>query len=199
MNVQLLVYDGFRELDLFGAQEVFTRTAAAGARIVVERVRIGSGTVTSGYGLQVHVPPVLGSGRTPDVLLVPGGDWLPAAAESPWTARQVATLGAGIATAHAAGVVVATVGWGVLLLAEGEMLSGRSVAAPAGAAERLAFAGARVVPAALVDDGDLISGVGAGAGIDVGLRLLERAGGGDLAERIADGMGHPRVTVEVTT
>jgi transcriptional regulator GlxA family with amidase domain len=198
MNVQLLVYDGFRELDLFGAQEVFTRTAAAGARISVERVRVGSGTVTSGYGLQVHVPPVLGSARMPDVLLVPGGDWLPDASDNPWTARQIATLGAAIAATHANGVLVAAVGWGVVLLAEGEMLSGRSVAAPAGAAERLALAGARVVPAALVDDGDLISGVGAGAGIDVGLRLLERAGGADLAERIAEGMGHPRVRVEVT-
>jgi transcriptional regulator GlxA family with amidase domain len=198
MNVQLLVYDGFRELDLFGAQEVFTRTAAAGARIVVERVRIGSGTVTSGYGLQVHVPPVLGSGRTPDVLLVPGatgflrcvgeihgrrGRWRSWGGDRDCPRRRRAGGRGGV---------------GVVLLGEGEMLSGRSIAAPAGAAERLAQAGARVVSAALVDDGDIISGVGAGAGIDVGLRLLERAGGGDLAERIADAMGHPRVPVEVT-
>ena len=198
MNVQLLLYDGFRELDLFGAQEVFTRTAAAGARISVERVRVGSGTVTSGYGLQVHVPPVLGSGRTPDVLLVPGGGWLPTAAANPWTARQVALLAAAIANTHAGGILVAAVGWGVVLLAEGGLVEGRSVAAPAGAVERLAEAGATVVPAPVVDDGDLVSGVGAGGGIAVALRLLERAGGADLAARIAVDLGHPLVPAEVT-
>jgi transcriptional regulator GlxA family with amidase domain len=58
--------------------------------------------------------------------------------------------------------------------------------------EELRAAGARVVEARVVDDGDLVTAGGVTAGIDLALWLVERHFGAELATAVATEMEHTR-------
>ncbi|MGH3666558.1 MAG: DJ-1/PfpI family protein, partial [Egibacteraceae bacterium] len=56
----------------------------------------------------------------------------------------------------------------------------------------LAAAGAQVVAARVVDDGDLVTAGGVTSGIDLALHLVARHAGAGLADRVAANLEHPR-------
>ncbi|WP_042388023.1 DJ-1/PfpI family protein [Streptacidiphilus melanogenes] len=76
---------------------------------------------------------------------------------------------------------VATVCGGSLLLAMAGLLHGRHATTHHQGLDVLAAAGARVVPGRVVDDGDLVTAGGVTSGLDLGLYLLERAVGPQIA------------------
>lgn len=188
MRVQILVYDGYTELDVLGPLTVFGR---AGVDAVLVRLAGGS-TVTSGFGLQLQVPAALAPGAPPPLLLVPGAYWLAEAAENAWAAGERRRIGAAIAAVHRAGAVVAAADSGSLLLASGGILAGRPAAALEVAPDDLAGAGAEVVRARVVDDGDVVTSSGVTAGLDVALWLVERFLGAARAHAIERAIQHER-------
>jgi transcriptional regulator GlxA family with amidase domain len=90
------------------------------------------------------------------------------------------------------GAIVATVCGGSLLLAMAGLLKGRhAVTHPLGL-EALAATGALVVPARVVDDGNVVSAGGVTSGIDLALYLLERTLGTHVAHGIELTFQHER-------
>jgi transcriptional regulator GlxA family with amidase domain len=192
MNVQLLVYDGFRERDAFGALEVLHLAAASGADLRMGLVRVGNATVTSAYGLQLHVPAHLDPLHPPGILILPGSGWTSDARDdgSADSLRQrIAQTLAGLADA---GTTIAATGSGILLLGRADQLANRSVTGPDALAEDLRRAGAEVVSARVVDDGNIITATGATAGLDIALALVERFAGPAIAISVERRLGYER-------
>lgn len=174
MRVQILVYDGYDEADALGPLSVFARAAAHGADFRAELVRLGSGTVTSAYGLTLHVATRLDAERAPGLLVVPGAHWLATAAENAWAAGERRRIAAAVAAVHASGAITAAVDTGALVLASAGLLQGRPATARPGVVDELRTAGAEIVNAPVVDDGTVVTSRGATAGLDVALWLVER-------------------------
>lgn len=192
MRVQILVYDGYDEADALAPLSVFERAAAHGADLRTELVRLGSGTVTSAYGLTLHVATRLDAERAPGLLVVPGAHWLATAAENAWAAEERRRIASVVAAVHAGGAILAAVDTGALILASAGLLHGRPGTARPSVLGELHTAGAEIVDTAVVDDGTVVTSRGATAGLDVALRLVERVTGAGLATRVAEEIAYDR-------
>jgi len=210
MNVDILLYDGFDELDGIGPYEVFdyaleyaAETASEGAgdaesggstsaerpgRVryvtLAERER-----VTASHGTRVGVDGALpdpAGGGAPDLLVVPGGGWTARNEDaSAWAEARKGDVPRALGEYHAAGVRTAAVCTGAMLLAEAGVTDGRRAVTHASAIDELRDSGATVVDARVVDDGDLLTAGGVTSGLDLALYLVEREFGGEIAERVA--------------
>jgi transcriptional regulator GlxA family with amidase domain len=179
MNAEILLFDGFDELDAFGPFEGLADELDT-AFVTLE----GARDVISARGIVVRAARRLGA--RPDILLVPGGGWLDG---SPQGARAEAERGevpAAIAARHAAGTTVASVCTGAMLLAQAGVLDGRRATTnPQALAELRARGRVEVVEARVVDDGDVLTAGAPSCGLDLAVRLLERFGGPGSAEAAA--------------
>jgi transcriptional regulator GlxA family with amidase domain len=75
-----------------------------------------------------------------------------------------------------------------MLLSAASLLHGRPATTHHGARADLAREGADVVDARVVDGGDVLTAAGVTAGIDLGLWLVEKHWGRELADRVAHTM-----------
>ena len=192
MRVAIVVYDGFDELDALGPLEVLRNAAASGADLEVELVTLdGTAEVTGSHGLRVRPDRRLDPAAV-DLLVVPGGGWNDRAPKGAWAEAERGELPATIAAMHRAGTAVATVCTGGMLATAAGLTSGRPAVTHRGAVEELRAAGARVVEARVVDDGDLVTAGGVTAGIDLALWLVERHFGAERATADATEMEHTR-------
>ncbi|MFJ2723965.1 DJ-1/PfpI family protein [Streptomyces collinus] len=174
MQIAVVVYDGFTALDAVGPYEMLVRAPGAETVFVAERpaaVRTDTGA------LGIVADRSLAEVTRPDVVVVPGGpgqsalmehrpllDWLRAAdATSTWTA-SVCT--------------------GSLLLAAAGLLEGRRATSHWLALEQLERFGARPAEERVVVDGKYVTAAGVSAGIDMGLTLLGRIAGDDVARTV---------------
>jgi transcriptional regulator GlxA family with amidase domain len=182
MRAEIILYDGFDDLDAFAPHEVLRRAAAVVADFSVDLVTVdGAESITSAYSVTLRTPQRLGQ---PDLLLVPGGGW---AARAPQGARAEAERGvipAALAEAHARGAIIATICTGAMLTSAAGLLRGRHATTHHSAIADLRAAGAEIVAARVVDDGDLISSGGVTSGLDLALWLVERFLGANLAVAI---------------
>jgi transcriptional regulator GlxA family with amidase domain len=195
MNVDVLLYDGFDELDGIGPYEVFDYAMdfagegderAGRVRYVTLEAR---DSVIASHGTRVGVDGVLadpGSGDAPDLLVVPGGGWSARDEEaSAWAEAQKGDVPRALADHHAAGTRIASVCTGSMLLAAAGVTDGRRAVTHAAAIDELRESGAEVVDARVVDDGDLLSAGGVTSGIDLALYVVEREFGAEVADRVA--------------
>jgi len=195
MNVDVLLYDGFDELDGIGPYEVFdyameyaSETGGSAGRVRYVTLD-GRESVTASHGTRVGVDGTLAEpdgADVPDLLVVPGGGWNARDEEaSAWAEARKGDVPRALAAHHAAGTRIASVCTGSMLLAEAGVTDGRRAVTHAGAIDELRESGAEVVDARVVDDGDLLSAGGVTSGIDLALYLVEREFGGDVADRVA--------------
>jgi transcriptional regulator GlxA family with amidase domain len=195
-HVHVLVYEGFDELDAVGPYEVFATAGAFGADVAVSLATLESrASVRASHGLEVTPDVVLPGprdGDRPDLLVVPGGGWsdpdVPGAGAE---ARRGAVPDA-VAALHDAGVALAAVCTGGMLLATAGVLDGRPAATHASARDDLAETGARPVDARVVDDGDVCTAGGVTSGLDLALHLVEREFGADVAASVATELEYER-------
>jgi transcriptional regulator GlxA family with amidase domain len=200
--VDVLLYDGFDELDGIGPYEVFDYAMgfagegderAGRVRYVTLAER---DSVTASHGTRVGVDGVLaepGAADAPDLLVVPGGGWSARDEEaSAWAEAQKGDVPRALADHHAGGTRIASVCTGSMLLAEGGVTDGRRAVTHAAAIDELRESGAEVVDARVVDDGDLLSAGGVTSGIDLALYVVEREFGEDVAARIATTIEYER-------
>ncbi|QAU11696.1 DJ-1/PfpI family protein [Halorubrum sp. BOL3-1] len=206
MNVDILLYDGFDELDAIGPYEVFdyalgyaveddagTGTGDNAGDERAGRVRYVTlderETVTASHGTRVGVDGVLpdpGADDAPDLLVVPGGGWSARdEAASAWAEAQKGDVPRALAAHHAAGTRIASVCTGSMLLAEAGVTDGRRAVTHASALGELRESDAEVIDARVVDDGDLLSAGGVTSGIDLALYLVEHEFGAATADRVA--------------
>ena len=195
MNVDVLLYDGFDELDGIGPYEVFDYAAdfagegdgrAGRVRYVTLDER---DSVTASHGTRIGVDGVLaepGAADAPDLLVVPGGGWSARDEEaSAWAEAQKGDVPRALADHYAGGTRIASVCTGSMLLAAAGVTDGRRAVTHAAAIDELRESGADVVDARVVDDGDLLSAGGVTSGIDLALYVVEREFGRGVADRVA--------------
>ncbi len=190
-DVSVLLFDGFESLDAFGPFEVLSVGAARAARLDVSLVTAEPvETVRSAHGATV-VPDGTVVEADPDLLVVPGGGWNDRAAASAWTEAERGVIPDLLAD-RAADTTIAGVCTGGMLIARAGLLDGRPAVTHHGALGDLRETGADVVDARVVDAGDVLTAGGITAGIDLGLYLLEREFGSDLATEVADHLEYER-------
>jgi len=186
-DVEILLFDGFDELDGVGPYEVFDSGARRGADLEVSLVtREPEEMILASHGLKVVPDGQLGR---PDLLVVPGGGWRDGGGVSDVVDEGV--LPRAVADRHDDGATVASVCTGAMVLREAGLLDGRPATTHHAAHDDLEAVADRV-DARVVDDGDLVTAGGVTAGIDLALYLLERAFGAGVATAVARQLEHDR-------
>ncbi len=187
-TAEVVLFDGFDELDAIGPYEILANGARAGADLETRLVTLEpTAVVTASHGLRVGPDGVLGE---PDLLLVPGGGWT----TGDGGVRRVVERGRlpdAVAAVHEAGTTVASVCTGAMVLEAAGLLEGRPAITHHGAIDDLAET-ADVTDARVVDDGDVLTAGGVTSGLDLALWLLEREYGANVADRVAREMEHER-------
>ncbi|MDL5362079.1 DJ-1/PfpI family protein [Halalkalicoccus sp. NIPERK01] len=215
MKVEILLYEGFDELDAIGPYEVFRTAAEAGGDLSASLVTPDPAErVTASHGLRVEPDGVLGE---PDLLVVPGGGWSSRNERGTWGEYERNDLPPLIAERYDRGATVASVCTGAMLLERAGLLDGRPAITHASALGDLRETDAEVIGTTdgtvprvvdgeergssgrtseamprVVDDGDVLTAGGVTSGIDLALWLVEREIGEELAGTVATTLEYER-------
>jgi transcriptional regulator GlxA family with amidase domain len=189
LRVGVVIYPGFDELDALGPYEVL-RMAAPACGWDVQLVSLeGPGEVAASNAAIVHSQARLAERR--ELVVVPGGGW--GRRQGAFLEAQRGELPDALASLHSQGTTIASVCTGAMLLAAAGLIKGRPAVTHHNVLDELRATGAEVVQARVVDDGDIVTSGGIMSGIDLGLWLLERFWGSELAEQIGQRLEHERV------
>ncbi|GAB4050512.1 DJ-1/PfpI family protein [Catellatospora paridis] len=203
MLAQFVLFDGFDPLDVIAPYEVLAAAGTVtGHTVDVELVSAeGPRTVPSGLGLlTLHATTRLDPQRA-DLIVVPGAagqlpdDGEPAEDSIPVILGRTLETGLPALLAQAldrAGVTVATVCGGSMILAMAGLLENRPATTHHLGMDLLGATGAVPVDARVVDDGDLITAAGVTSGLDLGLYLLDRELGPEAALAVERLFAHER-------
>jgi transcriptional regulator GlxA family with amidase domain len=181
-RIEIVVFDGFDELDAIAPFEVFQTAAGCGAPIEVELVGAHAATaITASHGTRIQVD--RGPSWAADVILVPGGGYFHGSGIRDELERgELPQL---LADAHGRGVIVGSICTGAMLLAASGLTAGRRATTHHLAMDDLRASGTEVVEARFVDDGDIVTAGGVTSGLDLALHLVERFSDAAIAERVA--------------
>jgi transcriptional regulator GlxA family with amidase domain len=191
MRFQILIFDGFDELDAIAPYEVLKNAASAGA--MVELVTLDAvKEITAAHGLLLHPSAQLNLEQRPDVIVVPGGGWMGRSPKGAYAKAERGTIPAALKSLHQSGTIVAAVCTDAMLLAVSGILKGRRAITHHGAIKDLQAAGTEIIQARVVDDGDIITAGGITSGLDLALWLVERFYGSTVAHEIEVEMEYER-------
>jgi transcriptional regulator GlxA family with amidase domain len=187
MQTEILIYDGFDELDAIGPFEVLSPLAP---RLVTLEP---AATVTASHGLEVTPHGTLS--EAPGLLVVPGGGWVARNEQAGTYAEYLrGAIPAAIADRHGRGTIVASVCTGALLLARAGILEGRPAVTHHAALDDLRDHGVDVRPGERwIDAGDVLTAGGVTSGLDLALHLLERFRDAEVAGAAARLLEHQRI------
>ena len=175
MTIEILLFDGFDDLDAFGPYEVLSEAGLDTRFVTIEP----TSSVRSAHGATVVPEGVLGD---PDIVLVPGGGWHDRTGPGSWAEARRGVITEALADRQAAGRRIGSVCTGAMLLAEAGILRGRPAITHHTAIEHLREFGVDVREGErVVDDGDIITAAGVTSGIDLALYLVEQELGADAA------------------
>jgi len=192
MKIDIVVFDGFDEMDAVAPYEVLRTAAGLGAPIEAELVAShGAATVTASHGLRIAVD--RGPSEAADLVLVPGGGWFHGAGVRDEIERGELT--ALLAAAHERGAIVGSVCTGAMLLAAAGLVEGRRATTHHAAFDDLRAAGAQLVETRFVDDGDIVTAGGVTSGLDLALHIVEKVAGASIAQQAAEEIEYERVAV----
>jgi transcriptional regulator GlxA family with amidase domain len=192
MRIEILLYDGFDELDGIAPFEVLRTAEKYGADIHAVLVGAdGAGTITASHGTRIQVDGAVSEAA--DMVLVPGGSWNSRGERGAWAEAQRGEVPAQIAAAHARGARIASVCTGAMLVSAAGILDGRPATTHHTAIEDLRATTARVIEGArMVDDGDVMTAAGVTSGIDLALHIVEQQAGAEIAGKVADEIEYER-------
>jgi cyclohexyl-isocyanide hydratase len=176
-QIGLLLFPNLTQLDLTGPFEVFTRVRDADTHLVWKTLD----PVRADSGLRLLPSQTLSACPPLDVVCVPGGPGVDALVSDAEILSWLA------ATAGTARFVVA-VCTGSLLLGAAGLLRGRAAACHWASRPMLAYFGATPSDERVVIDGNVVTGGGVTAGIDVALRVVAELAGRRAAETIQLGI-----------
>ena len=200
MQTQIVLFDGFDPLDAVAPFEVLhAGGVASDGSVTVEFVSAeGPRAVVSGTGgLTLDATATLDPNHA-DLVIVPGASGRIDGAESdsiPVLLAQTLTTELPSLLKSAMenpAVTVATVCGGSLVLAMAGLLDGRHATTHHLGMDLLDATGTLVVRARVVDDGDLITAAGVTSGLDLGLYLLEREIGPQVAHAVEELFAYER-------
>jgi transcriptional regulator GlxA family with amidase domain len=188
-SIDVLLFDGFDELDAIAPFEVFQNAALAGADCEVSLVSLdGQDRVTASHGLDVGVDGQLADpedAHAPDLLLVPGGGW--SSGENRGVRREydAGDIPEAVAAHYEAGTTIASVCTGAMLLERAGILGDGPAITHQSAVADLREAGVEVPDRRLVDTGQIATAGGVTSGLDLALYLVGREFGEAIAEDVA--------------
>jgi putative intracellular protease/amidase len=214
MHAQIILFDGFDPLDVIAPYEVlYAGGTASGGAVSVELVSAeGPREVVSGTGgLALRATAALDPGRA-GLILVPGAsgrvgepgevpdhdagagawrqdDFIPVLLGRTLTTELPTLMKAAMENPE---VTVSAVCGGTLVLAMAGLLEGRHATTHHLGLDMLDATGVHAVHARVVDDGDLVTGGGVTSGLDLGLYLLEREMGPQIAHAVEELFAHER-------
>ncbi|HKC20777.1 MAG TPA: DJ-1/PfpI family protein [Candidatus Dormibacteraeota bacterium] len=183
MKVDIVVFDGMDELDAVGPLEVLRR-AKFDVKLVSDQP-----TVTCAYGLTITADAAPRDDA--EIVIFPGGGWVSHAAKGVRAEVESGRWGSLIEAARSRDAILASVCTGAMVLAAAGALRGRHATTHHDAWADLQAAGAELVQQRVVDDGDRITAGGVTSGIDLGLQLVERFQGAEVARSIAATLEYP--------
>ncbi len=193
MRFQILIFDGFDELDAIAPYEVLRNAVKMKNGDSVELVAAdATDEITCDHGARIRPTARLDLQHRPDVLIVPGGGWISRSPKGAYTEAQRGVIPKAIKSLHASGTICASVCTGAMLLAAAGILKGRPAVTHHGAIKELADSGAEVIQARVVDDGDVVSAGGVTSGLDLALWLVERFYGSQAAQKVEREMEYER-------
>lgn len=193
MNFQVLIFDGFDELDAIAPYEVLQNAAQMKVDATVELVTADAPKeITAAHGLRLRPSSQLDLQGRPDLLVVPGGGWIDRSGKGARAEAERGVIPKMIRALHESGTICASVCTGAMLLAAAGILKQRPATTNHGAIKDLEDSGARVINARVVDDGDVITAAGVTSGLDLGLWLIERFFGPKIAQGIEIQMEYER-------
>jgi transcriptional regulator GlxA family with amidase domain len=191
MQIDILLFDGFDDLDALGPNELLRHAGRAGAPFEVALTTLdGAERVVTALGTTLI--PDRPIGEQPDLVLVPGGGLLDGSPTGVLAEIERGAIPAALTRLHGEGATVASVCTGALLLAEAGLLAGRPATTNRLALDRLRETGAEVIDERVVDDGDVLTAQGVTAGMDLALWLVERQMGEAFASALAQGVEYER-------
>jgi transcriptional regulator GlxA family with amidase domain len=174
MQIAVLLYDRFTALDAIGPFDTLGRLPGAEVVFVAER----PGPVRTDNGqLALVAEKALGDVTRPDIVVVPGGPHPEAEMTSPAVLDWLRTVDAGTTW-------TTSVCTGSLLLAAAGLLDGRRATSHWLFLDRLARYGAEGTGERVVFDGKYVTAAGVSAGLDMGLTLLGRIAGDEVAQTV---------------
>ncbi len=192
MNIQIILFDGFDELDAIAPFEVLRQAAALGADLHVDLVTLDGSPVTASHGLQVQPHAAVDLDQDLDILIVPGGGWGDRAEQGAWAEAQKGDIPGIIAHLHDKGTLLASVCTGAMLIAESGLLKHRPATTHHVAIADLKAAGVELVDARVVDDDDVITAGGVTSGLELALWLVERFFDPQLAHAVEQELEYER-------
>lgn len=212
MEIGILLYEGFDELDAIGPYEVFRTASDAGGDLRTSLVtHEPTGRVAASHGLRVEPDGVLGE---PDLLVVPGGGWGARDERGTWGEYERNDLPPLLAERHDRGATLASVCTGAMLLERAGILDGRPAVTHASALGDLRETEAEVVEVRIedsegqgspghtsetvprvMDDDDVLTAGGVTSGIDLALWIVEREVGAEIAGSVATTLEYERSEV----
>ncbi len=181
-NVAIVLYEGFTAFELGVACEIFgdDRWVAPGEpwyRLLI--CSDNSGPLTSDSGFQIIVPYGLEALKRVDTVIV-------APTYRPFAISDGVFVA--LRQAHARGCRMLSLCGGAFVLAEAGLLDGRRAATHWAECDELArrYPELSVDPGVLfVDEGDILTGAGSAAGIDLCLHIVRQDYGSEVATRLA--------------
>lgn len=173
MQIALALYPGFTALDIIGPFQTFADVPGLECAFVAAE----SGPVTDHTGrLQMVASASFAETATPEVVVVPGGMVLPTGDDDPvvqW-----------LRAVHPTTTWTTSVCTGSVFLGAAGILEGLDATSHWTAYEILEGYGAHPTGERVVERGKVITAAGVSAGIDMGLTLVARLMGDDLARAI---------------
>ncbi|WP_236792167.1 DJ-1/PfpI family protein [Amycolatopsis sp. GM8] len=181
LRVQILMFDGVEEQDVVGPVAVLGHAGHRSGQVQLTLARFGGpGEVAGTFGTKFAVPAKWDPAAA-DLLIVPGGGYAKKDGPGVNAVIKNEALLEDLNSAHQAGVLIAGVCTGVMVLAAAGLTKGRPCTTHHLATADLAGQGAQVVNARVVDDGDLITAGGVTSGLDLALWLVTRELGAAVA------------------
>ncbi len=180
MTTEILLFDGFDDLDAFGPFEVLSGAGFDTRFVTIETQEF----VTSAHGARVIPYGVLAD---PKLVIVPGGGWNDRDGKGAYYEARRGVITQALRERHARGGRIGSVCTGAMLLAAAGILTGRPAITHHSAIEDLRNAGAHIVEGArVVDDGAVITAAGVTSGIDMALHIVAQVKGDAAAAAQAD-------------
>lgn len=173
MDIAFVLYDRMTALDVVGPYEVLANAPSATAHFVAAQ----RGTIRCDAGIPLQATTSFDELPQPDVIVVPGSSY--------WRdALNDGTLTDWLAKAHPSTAWTASVCTGSTLLAKAGILDGRPATTHWAVRGTLMGLGADVRDERVVVDGNVITGAGVSAGLDMALTLTALLWGEKVAQTI---------------
>ncbi|MDX2104800.1 MAG: DJ-1/PfpI family protein [Candidatus Melainabacteria bacterium] len=180
-TIEIVVFDGFDDMDVFGVLEALR---IASFQVQLKSIR-NQDFVTTASGVRIIPAGTISLEKAPDVLIIPGGQWLSTVAGASVEANRGDILELVRKFNKMKDTVIASVCTGSLILGRAGLLDNRPATTNQKFFDILSSMKAIATHARVVDDGDIVTAGGITASLDLGLWLVQRFCGAEKALEVS--------------